>query len=197
MDNEEIKALKAQIRKDVRAKRRMLGKEQIAESSGLVSKQVFALEAFENAELLLAYMPARNELDVGYITEKARELGKRAAFPLCIENGGLRLLVPDTPDCFVKGSYGILEPDVSRSREVEAAALDLIIVPAIAFTKDGNRLGQGGGYYDRLLKKTDAVTVGVGYDFQLFADLPVEPHDCRLDYVVTPSGVFDCTNTKR
>ena len=192
MDTDRIKMLKAQIRKDVRAKRRLLDEKQIAESSKKVCEKISGTEDFKKAELMLVYMPARNELDVNYITQEARSLGKRTAFPFCIEDGGLRLFVPDTPDCFVKGSYGILEPDISRSKEVEAADLDLIIVPAIAFTKEGNRLGQGGGYYDRLLKKTEAVTIGVGYDFQLFEELPVEPHDCRLNYVMTPSDEFIC-----
>lgn len=192
MDTDEIKTLKAQIRKDVRAKRRMLNAAEIAESSEKVCEKIAGMEAFKKAELMLAYMPARNELDVSFIINKARSSGKMAAFPFCIENGGLRLFVPDTPDCFVKGSYGILEPDISRSGEVQPEDLDLIIVPAIAFTKEGNRLGQGGGYYDRLLIKTKAVTVGVGYDFQLFGELPVEPHDCRLNYVITPSHDFIC-----
>lgn len=80
---------------------------------------------------------------------------KRIAFPLCIENGGLRLFVPNNgADSFVSGSYGILEPKPEDSTEVFAEDIDLIIVPAVAFTKECGRLGQGGGYYDRLLKKT-------------------------------------------
>ena len=121
----------------------------------------------------------------------AKAAGKRIAFPLCIENGGLRLFVPNNgADSFVSGSYGILEPKPEDSTEVFAEDIDLIIVPAVAFTKECGRLGQGGGYYDRLLKKTGAFTVGVGYDFQLCESLPVEEHDMPLDCVALPGALF-------
>lgn len=194
MDIDEIKLLKAEIRKTVRAKRKTLEQAEIAEKSRLVCEKVIKTEAFLKANLILAYMSARNEIDAGYITENAAALGKSVAFPLCAEDGGLKLFVPDTPDCFRKGSYGISEPDALRSKEVFPEDLDLIIVPAIAFTREGQRLGQGGGYYDRLLVKTPAVTIGIGYDFQLFDKLPTESHDRALDYIITPSHAFKCKN---
>ena len=139
----------------------------------------------------MAYMPAKNELDPMPLIECAKAAGKRIAFPLCIENGGLRLFVPNNgADSFVSGSYGILEPKPEDSTEVFAEDIDLIIVPAVAFTKECGRLGQGGGYYDRLLKKTGAFTVGVGYDFQLCESLPVEEHDIPLDCVALPGALF-------
>ena len=126
------------------------------------------------------------ELDPMPLIECAKAAGKRIAFPLCIENGGLRLFVPNNgADSFVSGSYGILEPKPEDSTEVFAEDIDLIIVPAVAFTKE-----QGGGYYDRLLKKTGAFTVGVGYDFQLCESLPVEEHDMPLDCVALPGALF-------
>lgn len=133
----------------------------------------------------------KNELDPMPLIECAKAAGKRIAFPLCIENGGLRLFVPNNgADSFVSGSYGILEPKPEDSTEVFAEDIDLIIVPAVAFTKECGRLGQGGGYYDRLLKKTGAFTVGVGYDFQLCESLPVEEHDMPLDCVALPGALF-------
>jgi 5-formyltetrahydrofolate cyclo-ligase len=59
-------------------------------------------------------------------------------------------------------------------------------VPAVAFDKDGNRLGRGKGFYDRLLNHTKAVKIGVAYDFQLVDEIPVEPHDIPVDRVITP-----------
>lgn len=78
------------------------------------------------------------------LIECAKAAGKRIAFPLCIENGGLRLFVPNNgADSFASGSYGILEPKPEDSTEVFAEDIDLIIVPAVAFTKECGRLGQG------------------------------------------------------
>ncbi len=65
--------------------------------------------------------------------------------------------------------------------------IDVVIVPGTAFTRDGDRLGQGGGWYDRFLRsvRPDCVTIGVAFAPQVMAELPVEPHDVRLDHVVT------------
>ena len=71
--------------------------------------------------------------------------------------------------------------------DVDPAALDVVVVPGLAFTVDGRRLGQGGGHYDRFLARVraDCLTVGAAYAEQLVDDLPTEPHDVRLDLVVT------------
>jgi 5-formyltetrahydrofolate cyclo-ligase len=71
--------------------------------------------------------------------------------------------------------------------DVDPVHLDVVVVPGLAFTADGRRLGQGGGHYDRFLTRVrpDCVTVGAAFAEQLVADLPTDPHDIRLDFVVT------------
>ncbi|MFI3269579.1 MAG: 5-formyltetrahydrofolate cyclo-ligase, partial [Rikenellaceae bacterium] len=90
-------------------------------------------------------------------------------------NGGLRV-----------GRFGILEP--SGSTPVAASQIDVMIVPGVAFTRDGRRLGRGRGYYDRYLARPDfrATTMGVGFSHQLLRELPTEPHDRTLDRIVIP-----------
>ncbi|MBR5947912.1 MAG: 5-formyltetrahydrofolate cyclo-ligase [Clostridia bacterium] len=190
MKQSEIAAKKASLRSALRATRRSLEPSRVEAASRAVCNKLIGLDEFKRAELMLAYMPSKNELDVSYAVKEALELGKRIAFPLCIEGGGLKLLVPNDETAFTVGSYGILEPDPSRSAEVFAEELDLIIVPAVAFSSACQRLGQGGGYYDRLLKRARCFTIGVGYDFQLIDDLPVEKHDIALDAVLLPSFEF-------
>lgn len=194
---QDITAEKAALRKELRGRRRALSAEEVECASKAVAEKFFDLPAVENSKLILSYMPAKNELDVRIINEKLTKMGKRVAYPLCIEDGGLRLLVPESTDAFNIGAYGILEPDAERSSEVSAEELDLIIVPAVAFTPICRRLGQGGGYYDRLLARSNAVTVGVGYDFQLLDELPLEPHDRPLDFAVIPLGVFCAPNADK
>lgn len=181
---------KAALRSLLRAKRRELEPCEVEAASNAVCKKLTELEEFKRAELMLAYMAAKNELDPASAVRDARAQGKRIAFPLCIENGGLRLLVPNDESAFKTGSYGIMEPDEARSTEVFPEQLDLIIAPAVAFNSDCQRLGQGGGYYDRLLKKARCFTVGIGYDFQLIEDLPIEEHDICLNAVLLPSFDF-------
>ena len=87
---------------------------------------------------------------------------------------------PDVTELMVHG--GVLP-----EHEPDPASVDVVIVPGLAFTLRGDRLGQGGGWYDRFLAglRPDAVTIGVGFREQLVDHLPVEPHDIRLDHVVT------------
>lgn len=95
-----------------------------------------------------------------------------------------------------EGPYHIMEPDISclpgdRTLQPEST---VILVPALAFTRDGRRLGKGGGYYDRFLSGvSDIQTVGIAYEFQIVSDLPQEPHDRRVSAILTPKrGYASC-----
>jgi 5-formyltetrahydrofolate cyclo-ligase len=83
-----------------------------------------------------------------------------------------------------RGKVGIPEPTTPPFE----GDIDVIIVPAVAFDKEGNRLGRGGGYYDRFLKKQSHATfIGVGYDFQLVDEVPVRKHDQKMHRIILPS----------
>ncbi len=97
---------------------------------------------------------------------------------------------PDTAPfiawCTARGKRVVVPED-----EPDPTAVDVVIVPGVAFTPDGARLGQGGGWYDRFLAavRPGCTSIGVGFDPQVVDELPTEPHDIRLDSVVTESGV--------
>lgn len=188
--SDSIFELKQQLRKALRKQRREQDKEVAAIASKNICGKIIELDRFNDSDTILAYMCSKGEVDVGELVSHARTCGKRIAFPLCVDDGGLRLLVPNTPASFKIGAYGILEPDESDSIEIDVSQIDMIIVPAVAFTRNGQRLGQGGGYYDRLLQKSDAYTIGVGFDFQLLDYLPLEEHDRSLDCIVTPTELL-------
>jgi len=77
-----------------------------------------------------------------------------------------------------------MEPEGEKSSPEK---VDIVVVPAVAFDLQGHRLGYGKGYYDRFLKKTKAVKVGVAYDFQIVEKLPAEQHDIPVDLIITPA----------
>ena len=89
------------------------------------------------------------------------------------------------------GSFGILEPNPECCALVEPGELDIAIIPGCAFSASGQRLGQGGGYYDRFLARPDfrAYTIGVCFECQFFDQLPTEAHDRPVDCVITEDGV--------
>ncbi len=87
----------------------------------------------------------------------------------------------------VPGSLGISEPTGDR---FPIDAIELILVPALAIDKEGNRLGKGRGFYDRVLKTSVATAVGVVFDGELVDSIPVEEHDVRMQYAITPSKLL-------
>jgi 5-formyltetrahydrofolate cyclo-ligase len=86
-----------------------------------------------------------------------------------------------------KGYAGIKEPE---GKGVPPEKIDIVVVPAVAFYKYGHRLGYGKGFYDRFLKKTKALKVGVAYDFQILEKLPAESHDIPVDLIITPTQII-------
>jgi len=150
---------------------------------------------------LLAYVSFRREVDTWEIMFAALGEGRTLALPRVEPGGRLSLrAVRDPLHELVPGAFGIPEPAPS-SPLLEPEAVDLVLVPGVAFDRRGYRLGYGGGYYDRLLadmrspavtarRSSPAVAAGLAYDFQIVDELPVGPHDQRVDLVLTERGVL-------
>lgn len=186
----DIAEVKAELRKRIRAERRAIPGEERRAAALLTAERLMEMPELINCEYVLGYMPMKYELDVLPALEGLKKLGATPVFPLCIDEGGLRLFVPAEENGFVTGAYGILEPDIRTAREIEAEDLGAIILPAIGFDRQGHRLGQGGGYYDRLLARCSCFTVAVGFDCQLVESVPTEGTDRPVRAIVTPSGVI-------
>jgi 5-formyltetrahydrofolate cyclo-ligase len=94
--------------------------------------------------------------------------------------------VKDLAGDIAAGKFGVREP-AARCAEIPPEMIDLALVPGIAFDLGGHRLGRGKGFYDRLLANISGVKCGVGYDFQLLEKIPAEPHDAKVNYILTPA----------
>lgn len=141
--------------------------------------------AFMLADKILMYHSLPDELSTVNFLRKWNKLKK---FYLPRVNGVNLDILPYEESKLEFGAFHIEEPtgnDTTSPDEIE-----LIIVPAVAYDRKGNRLGRGKGFYDRLLGTTDATKIGVGYEFQLVDEIPVEPHDVRMDMVITPDSCF-------
>lgn len=139
--------------------------------------------AFLLADHILMYHSLPDELSTRAFLKK---WGSRKKFYLPRVNGVDLEILPYEESRLELGSFHIEEP--TGSDTVAPDEIELVIVPAVAYDRKGNRLGRGKGFYDRLLAETRATKIGVGYEFQLLDELPVEPHDVRMDIVITPSG---------
>lgn len=159
------------------------------------------LESYRSAECVLWYLDCRSELRTRWFMPTATTSGKNIVVPYCTSFEGqpaLGLWRLESLDELSVGKWQILEPPRERwhepDRMVTAGELDLVVVPGVGFTRGGSRLGNGQGYYDRLLAQVrrDCVLVGLAYECQLFDELPVEQHDVSMNWVVTESAAHRC-----
>jgi len=136
--------------------------------------------------LFFASLPA--ELDVWPLLEESVAAGKTAALPWfdpATQTYRARRVENPTDD-IVTGKFGVREP-ASNCAEIPPDRFDLVLVPGVAFDMSGNRLGRGNGFYDRLLANISGIKCGVSYDFQLLEKIPAEPHDAKVNFILTPT----------
>jgi 5-formyltetrahydrofolate cyclo-ligase len=136
-----------------------------------------------------AYVPEETEPGHGRLPAAFTQLGARVLLPV-VPPGGSELAWAVDTGRLGPGRFGLLEPLGPRLGPTAIGTADVIVVPALAVARDGVRLGRGGGYYDRALlhARSGAVVVALLFDDELVDELPSEPHDHRVDAVVTPSG---------
>ncbi|MCW3786372.1 5-formyltetrahydrofolate cyclo-ligase [Plebeiibacterium sediminum] len=171
---------KNELRKVIQKRKKNLSKEERIASSMEVFKALEASPIFQNATHLLCYWSLFDELDTHYFVNKYCK-NKSIYLPRVV--GDEVEIVPYCGEASMeKGAFGIMEPNGSAISNYNE--IDLVIVPGVAFTTDGYRMGRGGGYYDRLLPLlANATKVGVAYKCQMLNQVPIEPHDVKMDQV--------------
>mgnify|MGYP003514585361 CR=1 FL=1 len=173
---------KQQIRELLIQKRRMMSADERKELSEAILSQLEHMTIFQEAKTVLLYYPKNNEVDVLPLFKRHK---REKTLLLPVTHRREMTAHPfEGNDKMHRGKFGIPEP----TTPVYEGAIDLIIVPAVAFDKRGYRLGRGGGYYDRFIKKQPHATlIGVGYDFQLLEEVPVLKHDQKMHRIILPS----------
>ena len=147
-------------------------------------KKFLATEFYRGAKILMAYASTPDEIQLNELFAACFADKKILAIPFIIGKGEMQAVEVPSLDALEVGDFGILT--VKSGKFIAPAQIDCVIVPGAAFDKNFNRLGLGGGYYDRFLPKTDAKKVAFAYDFQLVESLPTEPHDAKIDAILTP-----------
>jgi 5-formyltetrahydrofolate cyclo-ligase len=126
--------------------------------------------------------------------KEALKLGKMIAVPIVEKEKTLSLSeLKDFENELEVGKFGILEPKLEYRRRVNLEEVELVIVPGIAFDKNGNRIGYGGGYYDYLLKKMKDVSfIGLAYELQIVTQIPIEEKDISVHKIITEDRIIKC-----
>ena len=174
--------VKKEIRERMRRLNRALDSRQRLRASAAIFSAVERLPEFRAARTVAVFAALPDEPATDEVL--ARWASTRRVVLPRVEGDAMRFYAC-RPDALVFGAFGILEPP--GERPCPAGEIDLVVCPGVAFTADGRRLGRGRGYYDRYLGDPAfrGFRVGVCYAHQLVDDLPVEPHDVRMDRVIT------------
>ena len=159
-----------------------------------------ALPEYQQAKTVMWYIDCRSELRTQHALPDALTGGRRIVVPYCTtdENGdnNLGLWLLESMDEMVVGKWNILEPPRDRwgedGKEVPPAELDFVMVPGVGFGRNGERMGNGQGYYDRLLEsvRSDCPLVAPCYESQLMDGIIMAAHDVYMDKIVTESAVY-------
>lgn len=185
---------KKEIRADLLLKRKALSPEARRRRSREIAKRLLASPEFGAARTIHFYLAAAAEVQTEEMIQEALRLKKRVVVPVVQpETNALMLsvLVDFHPSRLQPGPYGISEPRPQYQKRVDPKEVDLWVIPGVAFDFVGNRLGFGGGYYDRLLSGTSGRKVGVAFEFQVVDRLPIEPTDHPVDLVMTEARTID------
>ncbi|MDE6277695.1 MAG: 5-formyltetrahydrofolate cyclo-ligase [Muribaculaceae bacterium] len=180
---------KDDIRRHIRARKALLNAEERLAAAERVFETVQKMAAFTLARRILLYHSLPDELSTREFIDRWHE---RKEFFLPRVNGLNLEILPYDRSKLHLGAFQIEEPDGTET--VDLKDIDLVIVPAVAYDRQGNRVGRGKGYYDRLLSTARALTkIGVGYGFQLVDEIEADPFDVAVDFVVTDgNGVIRC-----
>ncbi|MGI6128571.1 MAG: 5-formyltetrahydrofolate cyclo-ligase [bacterium] len=189
---------KRAIRLEIIKRRDVLDPVQHKHCSVTAAKRLLVWLPYEQASTVLLFAGVRSEIDTRFLTEESLHQGKRIAMPRCVPSRRELLLLKINDWADLQPSfYGLLEPSPTAA-PIPFSELDLVVVPGVAFSPDGYRIGYGGGYYDRLMARlVDVCSVGLAFNLQLVSRLWPEKHDRPVDFLVTEKELIDCLKIRK
>ena len=186
-ERQQVSPGKPELRREYCEIRECLLPGALAEASAAVCARLAAFQALAHAGTAMTYVAFRNEIDLSPLLRLLPEI--RWVIPRV---DGERIVAHlYDPDRLVRHRFGMLEPD-RRLPAVAPEGIDVVLVPGVAFDRQGGRLGLGGGYYDRFLPTIRALRVGISHSVCLAEELPCAAWDQRMDWVVTPAEEIYC-----
>ncbi|MGD0649882.1 MAG: 5-formyltetrahydrofolate cyclo-ligase [Verrucomicrobiia bacterium] len=185
---------KSTLRSQMRTRLAALAPADVRSNSAAVWERLSVLPEFVSANWLLVYVSMGHEIDTHGLIQQLPAIGKHACVPKfddaaqCYVASELKEFVAELEE----GKFGILEPKQGAVRLVSADKLDALLVPGLAFDGNGNRVGRGMGFFDRLLREARGIKIALAYDFQVLNEVPADAHDVCVDFIVTEKQVVSC-----
>lgn len=191
---------KKELRKEILAHRDGLSQKERHEKSVQIVTNVLKLEGFRKVNKILMYASMRSEVETDNIDHAARKLGKEIYYPR-VQGDKMEFYLADEAMDFEVSAFGVREPMIEADKKFEPKTEDVIFVlmPGVVFDQKGNRIGYGGGYYDKYLhcleqmvESENICKVAVAYECQMVdvGMIDREEHDVRPNYIVTESNIY-------
>lgn len=183
---------KSALRAQMRRRKALYTPEQREQLSNDIILKLMALPLWQEARTVLLYHSLPDEVCTHALIKAALQQHKRVLLPVVVGND-LELHQYAVEDALVEGPFHILEPQGEIFTDYDT--IDLAVIPGVAFTPDGKRLGRGKGFYDRLLSRLNTMprpttTIGLAWPCQMLSQIPTEPHDITVQQVITVSSSF-------
>lgn len=185
---------KIKLRKQLLIQRDEMKKEEVEKLSREIMENLIDIPSFIQSKVVMIYLSFKNEVDTEAIIDWCFAQGKEVVIPYCaVEN---KEIIPCKLDSERKGleksKFGIWEPKKDSMISVDIGNIDAIITPGVGFDEDCNRLGFGGGYYDRFLAKRqkEIPAIAICYQNQIVDSVPTDDYDIPMDIVVTERSIF-------
>lgn len=173
---------KTELRRSIRAQKRAMTEDEIIQRSAALGVLFAESQAYQDAKTIYGYLPYNQEVRTVPMLEQALKDGKRVAVPKCYGDE-MKFIYLDDLTQVAPGYAGIPEPIADGPVAEDKTAL--VLMPGLAFDRQGHRIGYGGGFYDKFLAaEPDHPTLALCYDFQMLAHLETESHDIPVDYVL-------------
>ena len=184
------------LRQRNRKLRAALDKEALAAAAAALAERVIALPEFASAQRIAAYAAINGEISLDPVIERALADGKQVFLPN-LDRESLRFSPYFHGQKMRVNRFRLLEPDVGDDEMLQPEELDLVLAPLVVFDAGRNRIGMGGGYYDRSFafrkdpQRTTPILIGVAHELQRVEHIEPEPWDVRLDKIVTDRAVYE------
>lgn len=180
--------MKSSIRKAQLRQRRELDTATVAADSAAILAHLLQLDAIITATRVHLYYPINNEVDTTALITHLWARKVEVQMPRTdFENHRIVHYCITSFNQLEETSFSMHEPKVGSP--LATAEPDVVIVPGVCFDLQGNRMGYGGGFYDRFLQQTAAIKIAPAYSFQVLNTIPTETHDITMDIIITPQGM--------
>lgn len=183
--------MKNEIRQINKQKRASMNEEDVKKKSSDAAKLFLSSPQYKNSKCIMLYMPLGNETDTKDILQSALSDNKKIVYPVTDAERGVitPYEVSETTE-FEKGAFSVLVPKNAEKADVKK--IDVVIVPGIAFDKNGNRVGFGKGCYDKFLRNLRVIKIGYCYEYQICHKINRDEFDVLMDYIITEKEMIDC-----